>query len=78
MALKIGSKPISCDGDEALAAIANGLRKAANLPVDPKSVTVKIRSADGEVTELRSDGSLEISASVAVPVKKEKPPKAAK
>lgn len=72
----IGSRPISCDGEEALRAVAHGLAKSAKRPVDFDSLKVRIRRANGDVLELSSGDVLELSANVATPkqpAKREKP-----
>lgn len=80
MALKIGSQPVSCDGKEALVAVAHGLAKSANRPIDLGSLKIRIKSSDGAFVELKEGDSLELSASVAAPksaTKKDKPAKPA-
>jgi len=74
MGLKIGSQPVSCDGKEALQAVAHGLAKSANRPIDPSSVKIRIRRGD-QVIELAEGDTLELSANVAAPkaAKKDKP-----
>ncbi len=77
MALKIGSQPISCDGREALQAVAHGLAKSANRPIDTNSLKVRIKRVDGSFVDLEASDSLELSACVAAPksTKKDKPAK---
>ncbi len=67
MALKIGSQPVLVDGKEALVAVANGITKSANRPIDLNTLKVRIKSSDGTVYELKEGDSLELSANVAAP-----------
>lgn len=80
--LKIGTQPVLCDGKEATTAIINGLTKSAGRPIDPSSLKITVKHADGKSTELKDGDSLELSATVAAakpakPAKKDKPGTAA-
>ena len=66
MGLKIGSQPVSCDGKEALQAVASGLAKSASRPIDPSTLQIRIRSGE-TVYELKAGDVLELSANVAAP-----------
>lgn len=75
---KIGPQPITSEGKDAIATVIAGLSKTSNRAIDPTSLKISVKHADGKTTELQSSDSLELSAIVAAAKPSAKPAKPAK